>query len=252
MMRFALALLVLVSATRLARADEVAYTCFAAPNVKPITADGACVGFEARDAAGKLVQRVDKGYRISGTILATPDGMTVAMLQTFPYATGKLDTMDALIFFRGGKPIARYTMAQLIERMQLVTRSVSHYQWLARDVDIKLVLGKTLVIETASMRHHEFDVATGKQLSADDTATWKQCDVLVYLTERLGPSKSGIYQLAKPWIAKGPAFASGLAFRAAKGVGVEDRSGITLCLEPSTAGWVATRTLDVMYNQLPH
>ena len=54
------------------RADSVAFTCTAAPNVKPITEKGACIGFVASDANGKQVQRVDKGYQISGSIHATP------------------------------------------------------------------------------------------------------------------------------------------------------------------------------------
>ncbi len=243
-----LAILGLLLGADHARADAVAFGCTAAGNVKPITEKGACVGFIAHDANGKVVQRVDQGYQISGSIHATPDGSTVMMLHSNPYTNKPFDSQPALVVFRNGKEVAKYSMTDLVVRMNLVTRSTSHHRWLTTYPD--LVLGKTLELATTSQRVYRFDVATGKQSSADDTADWKNCDLIVYLGERPQIASGDLYHVAKPWLAKGAmTFSSGLTVRAARNVRID--SGATICVTPDKGGWYATKNLDVMFNLLP-
>jgi hypothetical protein len=242
----ALAILVVLFSVRASHADSVAYTCNAAPNVKPITEKGACIGFVARDANGKQVQRVDKGYQISGTIHATADGTAVAMLHGFPYTNKPFAEQPALIFFRAGKETARYSMKDLVQRMDLVSQSTSHHHWVMGGP--ALVLGKTLELTTTSQRVYSFDVATGKQLSAADTADWNTCELIVYIAQSVPPPNAGSYTIAKPWLAKGT-LTGPLVVKPQANVKIS--SGSTICVMPTKPGWVATKNLDVMFNLLP-
>lgn len=243
-----LAVLLLCLVTREARGDSVGYACGGPRNVQPITRHGACVGFIARDAAGKEVQRVDRGLGVSGTLLATPDGKTVAMLQDYPFADGAFASLPALLFFQGGRVIARYTMTDLVLRMNLVTRSTSHYQWVAPGSRKDLALGETFELTTTSQRKYSFDVSTGKQRSADDTEDWKKCELIVYAAERVPEPVGGEHTIAKPWFAKGNAKVP-LVLRANPGVDVA--SGKTMCVKAAQRGWVATKNIPVMFNMLP-
>jgi hypothetical protein len=243
-MRFPPLLVLLVVAAE-ARADSVAYTCSAPANVKALTETGACTGFVAHDANGKQVQRVDKGFFVSGRILATPDGTTVAVLHDWPYSTKPFASYDALVFYRGGKPIATYKMPELVVRMDLVSVSTSHTNWVMRDTRPDNVLGKTLELVTTSQRVYEFDVATGKQTKADDTDDWRSCVWIVYAGERVPDPVNGTYTIAKPWFAKG-APVKPFVFTAAPKVSVG--SGRTMCVDVKR---VATKNLDVMFNLLP-
>ena len=234
---------------REASADAVAYSCGGAPNIKPITDGGACIGFIAYDYKKREVQRVDKGYRMGCVIMATADGSTVAMLNSLPLASPgpKFEAMDALVFFRGGAVVAKYTMADLLKRPSLITATVSHVIWIADMADAKQ-LGKTFELTTSSMRKYSFEVATGKQLSADDTDEWKSCDLIAYLPETPPAPAGNIHTLPRVKFAKGTA-ATPLRLKADAGVTVS--SGSSLCLKAVPgAGWLATKNLGVMYNNL--
>jgi hypothetical protein len=238
--------LLLLSAT--ASAGKTANTCDGPKNVEPITERAACVGFVAHDAAGKEVSRVAKGYWVSGRILASADGRSVAMIHDAPTTTHELDSNDALIFFRDGKEVAKYSMRDLIVRMSLITRSGSRLQWLIGLPAFEL--GKTLTLTTTSQRKYVFDVATGRELSSGDTPQWQACNVIAYVAGTIGRPSGGYYSTPKPRVAKGGMeFSSGMTFRIEKDKpAVEGRSGLTLCLMPSMRGWVATDIIDVIYN----
>ena len=258
MLRIAAVVAFVVVASSAARADAIAYSCRAPANVEIVRGDrgGACTGFVAKDASGRVASRAS-GYFISGAIFASPDGRSVAMLHSSPVSTGTFETKDALVLFRDGKQVAKYSMRDLIQRMDLVTASTSHYRWIADASSPRddLVLGDTFELTTTSHRRYMFDVVTGKQRSADDTATWNKCDVLVYAAERIAGPSNGQYTLARAWLAKGKlpgGNGSKLTFSATADVKVADRSGVTLCLVPDAKhGWRAIEVLGVMYNLLP-
>ncbi|MEO8700796.1 MAG: hypothetical protein ABI867_12175 [Kofleriaceae bacterium] len=246
----------LVLTTTAARADFAAEVCMTAPNVKAITdgeGDNACAGFVATDAKGKEASRVDKGYAVSGSILATPDGRSVVMLQHYPQTDEHLETKDGIVFFRDGKQIARYPIRDLVVRMELLEDSVSHTHWVERPA---LVLGKTLTMTTTSQRELTFEVATGKLVSSTDTALWKKCGTLVYASDRPTAPVNWISTLAKAWVAKGtlPNGNGGkVSFALGKGVTFPRPSGFVLCLEPDdTYGWMAVSAHPMMWNRLPH
>jgi hypothetical protein len=230
-------------ATATANADESA--CEAARNVTPITSKGLCAGFIAHDASGKEVNRVANGYAISGRILASADGRSVVMIHDAP--TGSLDGKDALVFFRDGKRVATHAMRDVIVRMSLVTARESKTVWIAGTAPA-FELGATLELTTTSLRKLVFDVATGKQISAENTPQWNNCDVIAYVAGRIEKPSYGYYSVPRPRVARGGVtFSSGLTFRTEK-LSVEGRSSVTLCLLPSTRGWVATEIIDVVYN----
>jgi hypothetical protein len=237
--------LIVVLATATANADDAAPVCEAARNVTPITSKGLCVGFIAHDAGGKEVSRVATGYAISGRILASADGRSVVMIHDAP--TGTLDGKDALVFFRDGKRVVTYTMQDVIVRMSLVTARQSRTIWIAGTAPA-LELGATLQLTTTSQRKLVFDVTTGKLISAENTTQWNNCDVIAYVAGRIDKPSYGYYSVPKPRVARGGVqFSDGLTFRTEK-LSVEGRSSVTLCLMPSTRGWVATEIIDVVYN----
>jgi len=243
----------LLSTHSLAHADFSRHLCTTAGNITPLETDGACSGFVAHDAKGREVNRVDKGYDISGSISASPDGRSVVMIQSYPENDQALDQKPAIVFFRDGKQIAKYTMVDVIGRMELIIASISHYSWLA-DQPADRVLGKTLRLTTTSQRNLEFDVATGKLVSAKDTKFWSNCDQLVYAGQRISKPTNGVYTLAQAWLVKGKLpgdNGSKLTFAADAGVEVADRSGVAVCLVPDKKfGWRAVDTLSITWNQV--
>jgi hypothetical protein len=229
-----------------ARADSVAYSCTAADNVKRVEKHGACTGFSTV-VNGKEVQRVDGLPMISGSIHATADGATAVVLHGYPLQAKDFDALPAAIFYRSGKEAARYSMKELIERMDLVTHSVSHVNWL---LDVPpLVLGTSLQLTTSSLKTHTFDLATGKK-TTDDSADWKTCDAIVYIAETIKDPVGGVAVIPEPWVAKGP-ITSKRPLSVKLAAGVRARSGGTLCLRSEKRSWTATSNIDVMYNMLP-
>jgi hypothetical protein len=244
----------LLSTHSLARADFSRHSCMTAGNIKALETDGACRGFVAHDAKGREVNRVDKGYDISGSISASPDGRSVVMIQSYPESDQALDQRPAIVFFRDGKQIATYTMVDVIGRMELITASISHYSWIAEQPADR-VLGKTLRLTTTSQRNLEFDVATGKLVSAQDTKFWSKCDQVVYAGQNISKqATNGVYTLARAWLVKGKLLGdngSKLTFAADAGVDVAGRSGVAVCLVPDKKlGWRAVDTLTITWNQV--
>jgi hypothetical protein len=247
----AFAALALTTSTSISRADFAASTCTTPPNITGITGDGGCTGFVARDAKGREVNRVAQGYEISGSIHASPDGRSVVMIHGYPQSDDTFETKDALVFFRDGKEVAKYSMRDVITRMELTSESISHYGWL--EGRPALVLGKTLKIATTSQRELEFDVATGKLLSSGDSALWKRCDVLVATGEKFAKPVNGLYTVQRAWLVKGKlpgGNGSKISFAVAKGVSL-DRIGLGLCLEPdSRYGWMAVASTTTLWNRI--
>ena len=246
MLRLLPVCLVLLAST--ARADSVAYSCSAADNVKPIEKSGACIGFVANDAKGKEVQRVTGLPMISGSIHASADGSTVMVVHGYPLQARDFDSVPAVIVFRGNKEVARYTMKQLIERMELISMSVSHVSWIAEGPP-RVLTGKTASLTTSSQRVHTFDLATGAKTS-EDSKLWKECDAIVYIAETIKDPVAGVAVIPEPWVAKG-SIASKRPLSVKLAPGVRARSGATLCLRSEKRSWTATANIDVMFNMLP-
>lgn len=237
----------IASRARPAAADEVAYSCVTAGNVKPTLDHGACTGFEARDAAGHVIQQAKLGFMMSGSLLASADGRVVVALHSSPLVTDhkKFADLEGVAVYRDGKAIARYTTGQLLERRELYTASTSHAQWLVERAAGTLELaGKQLRLTTTSLREVTIDLETGK-LAARDSDQWNACDAIVYLGERIPAPVGGVFTIAKPWLAKGTR-STPLKVTAALKVSVT--SGKTLCLTPKNE---AIANIDVMYNLLP-
>jgi len=237
---------VLALLSSLARADEVAYSCGGASNITVSTNDGACVGFTARDASGKQISKGTLSPPWSGAFFATPDGHDVVFLQSSPMTMSA--ATDGVVVFHDGNVVARYKMRDLLVRPELVTHSVSHVRWVL--ATSRPELGKTFELTTSSLRKYSFDVATGKQLVADDTDEWKKCEVIAYDGRGMHVHGSTA-TIDEPAVAKGNVKGK-LDFAIGKGVQLRDReSGTTLCLNKQGAGWIATSKIDVMYNALP-
>lgn len=239
----AVVLVTALCGARNARADDVGQTCTAPKNVIARLTNGACAGFVARDRAGRVVQRADVSPAISGTVFATRDGKTVAILQDWPYKSQPFASLTALVFFREGKVVARYAMSDLVQRMQLVRETVSHVVWTVAPHERDYLLGSTFELTTTSMRKLVFDTTTGKQVFVDDTDAWKACDVIVHADEVL-PAPSGAYTISRPHFVKGRG-PSPLVLRS-RDTAIQPLA--TYCVAHDAAGFVATSKLDLPFN----
>jgi hypothetical protein len=242
-----LALLAVLFLTAPAQADSVAYTCRAAANVTLVEKHGACTGFATTDAKGREVQRVTGLPMISGSVHATADGTTAVVVHGYPLQAKAFDDVPAVLVFRGGKELARYSMKELIERMDLVSHSVSHVSWILEQPP--LVLAKSLVLTTSSLKTHTLDLATGKK-TTDDAALWKTCDAIVYIAQTTKHADPSVAVIPEPWVAKGP-LVSKRPLTVKLATGVRASSGSTLCLRSEAQRWSATSNIAVMYNLLP-
>jgi hypothetical protein len=201
-----------------ARADYTAHIC-RAPKTGPVKAlvrDNACVGYEVR---GK---RVRFSYPGSGQLIASSDGRTVVMLQSYLpggiNAKGEIEQCCAptvtnpvgVHIYRDGKEVAAHRMNDLIARKRLLKQSTSHVIWVRR----ARITKDRFTIATTDFRSLRFDIRSGKLLRAEDAPEWKRCDVIA--TGQLDLKRS---RLEKPFLYKrGQRHHSPLPFELAPGL----------------------------------
>lgn len=168
-----------------ADADLSAHYC-QGPSDGPVAAiieDNVCVGYESD---GK---RVDFDFKGSGQLMASADGRTVVMLQSYLYGridedgdivefAGSTDHKNpvAIFVYRDGKLVASHSIDTFIERAALVRQSVSHVRWM-KDAAFT-AKGDRLRVVTSSYRSIEIDVRSGQIRKAGDSADWTGCDVI--------------------------------------------------------------------------
>jgi hypothetical protein len=191
-------------------ADGVAETCEARPAkgvvLKALLEGMACVGFETR-VGGRVVSKGRLGFQGSGTLLTTGDGRSVIFVQTHPYTwtPEELARLPGVVLFRDGTRLASYTIAELLERTDIVSWSVSHVSWVSgREGGSEAELqppGATWTLYTSSFREIEFDSVRGTILRAGDTELWKSCDRIAFGTE--GKLKGQTLVFEKPYAVKG-------------------------------------------------
>jgi hypothetical protein len=242
-----LVVLLLLLFPDLSRADSVATVCNAAPNIKPILTHGACAGFIAHDASGREVNRVAGGYDVSGSIFASPDGRSVVLVQHYPELGDDVDKKDALIVFRDGKRIARYAIADVVQRMELTSESISHLDW-TDDLPRSLVLGKTFRLTTTSQRLLTLDVAKGT-LDQRDTLLWTRCELIAFAGKRPTPTGK-VYTIAQPPIMAKGTPPAGSPFQYTLGKGVTLGTYSFVCLVKDGSSWLATDAINLTWNRL--
>lgn len=194
-----------------ARADFAAHQCVA-PTTGPVRAiekSNACTGYRV-ERAGKTVTSVAFPFLGSGTLLASADGRTVVMIQSYLSAviddagevselvtstvngkpTAKHVTNPIAVYvYRDGKPIAQHHINDLVDRgtprdaakrklhrQHLVEESISHVRWVGK---MPATIGKTFEITTTSFRTITFDATTGAITKQADAPVWKRCDAIV-------------------------------------------------------------------------
>ena len=80
----------------------------------------------------------------------------------------------AVAFYREGKLLKQYSTADLVKDKSKVLASISHYRWLARDVDrmaegkrdpdaeLRIIGVNTFRLKTCDAITYEFDLTTGE------------------------------------------------------------------------------------------
>ena len=168
--------------TSLAAADFDASRCTGptAGNVRVITDsdDGkACVGFVA---GGKEVRF---SRMISGTLIASKDGKTIAMVED--YLSGHLEggkivalvggeqivNPTVLQIWHDGKRRGMYDIARLLKDVTKVEQSVSHVRWVAT---LPASVDGRFALVTTSGREIMFDGKTGKIVDERDVPVPKR------------------------------------------------------------------------------
>lgn len=172
----------------------------------------------------------------------TPDGVAVA------YGDGK-ETRDPVVVlvYRGGKKLAAYRYSQVVFRGRLISQSISHVNWLVRDLEEEpSLLDKTLTLNTTSFRTVKIDLETGK-LEAEDSPLWKRCSLIAYGEVK---KRGAGYRMEPAYLAKGAARPR-VDFTAATSMAAAYPGRyVTLCLEKRKGKLVATEVIDILLNAL--
>jgi len=196
-----------------------------------------------------------------GTAHISDDGQTIAWLLADHFC-GVIDNKSlqapAVIFFHKGQMVKTYGLSELLIRNSLVSRSVSHTQWIpeTRDANwnfqptVKFAPdGSKLEFETTSMRHYTFDPRTGNMTNGEDSTVWKNSDVILY---GQFTAESGVLHLKKPIFIKG-------RIENAEGAQIKDETGTftsgwhTLALRKDGSGWTTVAPdykVATLYNVL--
>jgi hypothetical protein len=244
--------LVLVAAFVLplqSQADVVAHVCHGPKKgpVRAIVEQGVCAGYRHDD--GTQVRFPFKG---SGSMIASADGRTVLMIQS--YLSGQFDRRtgeivgdegqgdrknpNGLYVYRDGVLVATHRIHELVQRRYLVQNSVSHFSWVRWAPE--QISGPTFSITTTSFRDLAFDTATGKLLAANDSTEWLQCDVIA--TGEVDLAKR---RLTGAYLPKTDEGGKSVAFTTEEfaQLNLTNRGTDTVCLEQRGDSLVLTRVL---------
>jgi hypothetical protein len=230
-----------------ASADTVAHYC-TGPSSGPVEAIrpvNACTGYRVR---GTSIQ-VSFPYTGSGSLVASADGRTVVMIQSYLY--GSVDDVTGEIVelvgatevknpvgvyvYRDGKLVASHAIDDLVARKKLVGESISHVQWVR---SAPKTIGATFTITTSDFRTITFDGKTGAIAKQEDSSEWKRCTIIASGKLDLKGNR-----LTKPYSLKTEKHVPDIAFLRGPGVALTDRASATVCLEQDAAGLVLTDAL---------
>ena len=243
--------LMLAAAPRSASADFSQYSCHtpATQSIEAIIDDNACVGYHVKAADGSIAKTVRFPFKGSGKLIASADGRTVVMLQS--YLPGHADPKGNIVeedgatstknpigihVFRDGVSIATHRVGDLVLRKHLVSSSISHVRWIREAPD---TLGSdTFVIATTSYRVVTFDTKTGAIRRKRDAPQWDRCDDIV--TGKLDLPQ---LMLTNTYSLKTKQRASAITFVRDPGVALTNNATTTACLERRGRDLVLTEVL---------
>jgi hypothetical protein len=220
-----------------AAADMVAHHCTGPTQgrVQVIKQGNACTGYRVEQAGRKPLQ-VDFDFTGSGTLLASRDGRTVVMIQSYLY--GRIDHSGDIVEFvgaaeikhpkvvyvyRDGRLVASHAIDDLLARKELVGQTTSHVRWV-RAAPTRI--GKTFTLTTSSYRTITFDAKTGAITRQDNAPEWDRCELIASGTLDLRGNR-----LTKAFSLKTQQPVGDLAFVRAPGLALTDRASATVCLE---------------------
>ena len=213
---------------------------------------GLCHGFVIKRNGKKLVE-VRRQFLGSGSVLISGDGDR-AVFVTAPFVgtlrgNGRFEPSrirreklpiinEALVFFRGGKKLASYTLESLLHRSNMVHVDANHVHWLLPTFDIfRRPLPHHLRLATMSLRDLVFDTRTGALISANDSSEWATCPVIAHGEVHFDgqPLMDPVYQ------AKG-VMPDRITFRIPMGQRVAEGYQ-TRCFRRGRRGWIVGRQL---------
>ena len=128
---------------------------------------------------GKLVEKWKVSGWYSFEVFLSEDGRY--LIRMGPWNRGRKPKADdlAVAFYQDGKLLKKYSTADLVRRPEAILASTSHYEWLARarsairgeidpDAELRLDGDKVFHLKTCDLIKYQFDVTTGKIISAND------------------------------------------------------------------------------------
>ena len=170
------------------RADTAARKClYSGPeSIRPIESGGGCIGYTA-DRAGRS-ERVEFGRALSGHMMASPDGRTVVMVQSYLYGRYEREKHEVTEFdgesnpevvfiYRDHKLAARHRTHDLVMRGRFYSNSESHVSW-TRDLGMPRADDGRFVLDTVDFRRLVFDGTTGKILRTEDRSDVERSHVM--------------------------------------------------------------------------
>ncbi|MBS1996413.1 MAG: rhodanese-like domain-containing protein [Cyanobacteria bacterium SZAS LIN-2] len=197
-----------------------------------------------------------------GSAYISNNGETIAWLLSERFS-GPYDDQamkaPALICFKNGKIIKSYSLAELLVRKNMISRSASHTQWIPEKHDTgwrfaPTVLfaadGGRLEFETTSMRHYVCDPRTGNMTKSEDTEVWRDADVILYGEFTVEGRQ---INLKRPFFMKGT-IANPEAAKVRDTTGSFTSGWHTLALKKEGDGWATTvpdYKVSTLYNMLP-
>ena len=105
--------------------------------------DGYGIAYRIRDNGSDVEMWRTRGWFSTEVFLSNDGGFLVAM---GPWNGGSEPRNEdlALAFYREGKVIKQYSTADLVKDKSKVMKTLSHYDWLARDAELKNRIGKEI------------------------------------------------------------------------------------------------------------
>jgi hypothetical protein len=135
--------------------------------------DGVGTAYRVRaDGSDEILWRTEGWY--SFEVFISRDGMYLVAMGPWNEGTEPKKEDMAVAFYREGKLLKQYSTADLVKDKSKVLASISHYRWLARDVDrmaegkrdpdaeLRIIGVNTFRLKTCDAITYEFDLTTGE------------------------------------------------------------------------------------------
>lgn len=99
------------------------------------------------------------------TVLVSDDGRNITAIDDYSASEPKKD-LDVLIFYREGKLVKKYTLGEILDDIDNITHSASHFRWEFSEKPLAVVNSK-LKFKTYELISYTFDINSGEILKKE-------------------------------------------------------------------------------------